>query len=177
MGIHFYDQELVDRAIKDTGFSESFIREAGEYASTTSNFLFHMKLASSSGGTRETRSPYDQIYIAQNNIILKLAEQEPCVIVGRCADYILRNRSDCLNIFIHAAKEARINRVLEQYGEYAGMSIQERLKDKDQKRRLYYKHYTGREWGNVQNYQLSFDSSVVGLKRGTDWITELYLSK
>ena len=116
LGIPFYDQEIIDRAVADTGFSPEFVKEAGEYASTTHSFLFNLILSHSvstvPGGEL---SNYDKIYIAQARIIQELAEKSPCVIVGRCADYILRERDDCLNIFVHATDEYRKQRILEQY--------------------------------------------------------------
>ena len=151
LGIPFYDQEIIDRAVADTGFSPDFVREAGEYASTTHSFLFNLLLSHSvtavPGGEL---SNYDKIYIAQTRTIQELAEKSPCVIVGRCADYILRERGDVLNVFVHASVEYREQRILEQYGEREGKTISERLEEKDKKRMLYYKHYTDRDWGDIK---------------------------
>ena len=173
LGIPFYDQEIIDRAVADTGFSPEFVKEAGEYASTTHSFLFNLILSHSvstvPGGEL---SNYDKIYIAQARIIQELAEKSPCVIVGRCADYILRERDDCLRVYIHASPEYRQKRVLEQYGEIEGKTIAERLEEKDKKRSLYYKHYTDRDWGDVKNYHLAIDTSAIPLEMAAGWIID-----
>ena len=111
LGIPFYDQELIEKAVEKTGFSHEFVQEAGEYASSTSKLFFNMTLASAYSAVG-LPSNYDKIYVAQNNIIRSLADEGPCVIVGRCADYILREREDCLNVFVHANTECRKARVL-----------------------------------------------------------------
>ena len=172
LGIAFYDQKLIEKAVEKTGFSHEFIQEAGEYASSTSKLLFNMALTSAHPSVG-IPSNYDKIYVAQNNIIRELAEEAPCVIVGRCADYILRERGDCLNVFVHACKDFRKKHVLENYGEKAE-AIEKRLAEKDRKRELYYKHYTGKTWGDSKNYHLSVDVSVVGIELAAKWIVELY---
>ena len=173
LGIAFYDQKLIEKAVEATGFSHEFIQEAGEYASSTSKLLFNMALATSYPSVG-IPSNYDKIYVAQNNIIRSIAEESPCVIVGRCADYILRERADCLNVFVHADLAFREKHVLENYGEIKEKSIEKRLAEKDKKRSLYYKHYTGKDWGDCKNYHLSVDVSAVGIERAANWIVELY---
>ena len=173
LNIPFYDHEIIDRAVADTGFSPDFVREAGEYASTTHSFLFNLLLSHSvttaPGGEL---SNYDKIYIAQARTIQDLAEKSPCVIVGRCADYILRERDDCLNVFVHAAKEYRARRVLEEYGEKEGQTVAERLEEKDKKRMLYYKHYTDRDWADINNYHLTINTAVIPLELAASWIAD-----
>ncbi|MBQ7369719.1 MAG: cytidylate kinase-like family protein [Clostridia bacterium] len=176
LGIDFYDQKLIDKAVETTGFSREFIQEAGEYASSTSRLLFNMSLASAYSSVG-TSSNYDKIYVAQNNIIRALAEEKPCVIVGRCADYILRDRTDCLNVFVCADKKYREKHVLENYGEEKGKSIEKRLEEKDRKRELYYKHYTGKNWGDARNYHLCVNTGEIGLDRAVEWIVERYLAE
>lgn len=171
-GYAFYDSELIDKAVEETGFSREFIKEAGEHASTANSLLFSLSMSATSG-TIGMPSIYDKIFIAQNNIIRSLADKEPCVIVGRCADYILRDREDCLNVFVHASNEKRAERVLERYGEFEGKSIDKRLKEKDKKRALYYKHYTGQSWGSMKNYHLTFDSGEISLEDAAEIICGL----
>ncbi len=173
LGIPFYDQEIIDHAVAETGFSPDFVREAGEYASTTHSFLFNLLLSHSvtavPGGEL---SNYDKIYIAQTKTIQDLADKSPCVIVGRCADYILRERDDVLSVFLHASDEYRQQRILEQYGEIEGKTIGERLEEKDKKRMLYYKHYTDRDWGDVKNYHLTINTAVIPLDMAVRWIVD-----
>ena len=172
LGIPFDDQEIIEKAVEATGFSHEVISEAGEYASSTNKFLFGMAL-SSSYGNLGIPSNYDKIYIAQNNIITAVAEEGPCVIVGRGADYILRERDDCLHVFIHAPKDVREKYILERYGEWKGTSIHKRLKEKDKKRSLYYKHYTDKTWGDARNYDLSINTGVVDFETAAEWICTL----
>ena len=93
-------------------------------------------------------------------------------IVGRCADYILRERADVLNVFIHAPIAYRADRVVRLYGE-SGQAPEKRLEEKDKRRRAYYKHYADREWGMSQNCHLSLDSSLVGVERCAQLILDV----
>ncbi|MCQ5144442.1 AAA family ATPase [Enterocloster bolteae] len=170
LGIPFYDQELVEKVMASTGFDREFIHDAGEYASTVHGLVFGMARAPVFAGYG-TMSYYDQIYVAQSRIIQELAEQEACVIVGRCSDYILHERNDCIHVFVHADKESRAERVRNSYGNYEENDIQERLEEKDRKRSIYYKQFTNCEWGRADHYHLTLDSGLIGLERCADWIT------
>ena len=115
----------------------------------------------------------DHIWIAQRELILELAAKGPCVIVGRCADYILKDHADCLNVFIHAGMEQRAERIVKMYGERPD-SPEKRLKDKDKRRKAYYQFYTDTEWGVAEHYHLALDSGVLGLEKCVDIITQVY---
>ena len=155
----FYDRELVNKVAERSGFSPEFIEESGEYASARSSLLFAM--ATAGQYSADGLSMHDRLYIEQTRFIEELAEQGRCVIVGRCADYILREHKDCLHVFIHADMASRAKRIVERYGE-KDKSPEKRLAEKDQKRRVYYKNYTGRNWGQAQNYDLCLNSGVLG---------------
>ena len=114
----------------------------------------------------------NQVQIAQIKIIKDLAEKGNCVIVGRGGDYILRDRDDCLNVFIRADMEFRKNWVLSHYGE-TDKKIENRLKDKDARRKVFYRSFTMREWGMCSNYHLSLDSGVIGIEKCVDIICDL----
>lgn len=172
LGIAFYDGELIDRAVEETGFSHEFVKEAGEYASTSSSLLFSLSVSATNGRVGMP-SNYDKIFIAQNNIISDIANKSPCVIVGRCADFILKERTDCLNLFVFSDTESRKKRILERYGEYEGVTIEKRLKDKDKKRALYYRHYTGQSWGVMKNYHLSINSGEINLEDAARFISDI----
>lgn len=108
-------------------------------------------------------NPQDEIFRAQKRVILDCAEEGPCVIVGRCADYILdQSEYRTFNVFIHADMDHRIARVLERYGD-SEIDVRKRLERKDRNRKTYYKYYTDREWGKYQNYQVSLDSGYLGI--------------
>ena len=120
-------------------------------------------------------SAQEYLWEVQRNCILELAHKESCVIVGRCADYILRNTADCLTVFIHADMEKRAERIVQKYGQTEYLP-KKRLKDKDKKRSMYYHYYTDMEWGMAENYHLSLDSGTFSIKKCTDMIIKLYES-
>ncbi len=159
LGYAFYDSELITEVAQKSGLSEDFIREHEEYASHSNSFLY--QLAMSTSGTYGYPSVYQKLYEAQNKVIEEIAEREPCVIVGRCADYILRERADCLHVFIHADNEHRAAHILEKYGE-TDKSMAQRIKEKDNRRRNYYRFHTDREWGICANYHIALDSGALG---------------
>ena len=173
LGIPYYDKELVDQVAKESGFSHEFIEEIGEYASVTSSFLFNIAVSAHPMGLIDTMSVSDKLYVCQTNVIRDLAEKGPCVIVGRCADYILRDKADCLKVFIHADMKFRAERIVKVYGERE-RSPEERLRDKDKRRAAYHRFYTNMKWGHAQNYHLTLDSGVIGIDKCVDIIAELY---
>ena len=110
LGIPYYDKELVDQVAKESGFSHEFIEEIGEYATVTSSFLFNIAVSSHPMGLIDTMSVSDKLYVCQTNVIRDLADKGPCVIVGRCADFILKDRDDVLNVFIHGNMPEKMQR-------------------------------------------------------------------
>ena len=115
----------------------------------------------------------DYLWDIQRKVILELAEKGPCVIVGRCADYILRDQADCLTAFIHASLEYRAERIVKVYGEREE-SPKQRIKDKDKRRAAYHRFYTDMKWGYAKNYQVSLDSGKLGLERCAEILRLLY---
>lgn len=160
LGISFYDQELLEKIAEETGFSKEFIEEAAEYSAAKNSILFHVVMNRSLHGRTEP-SPADTIYFAQAKMIKSLAEKESCVIIGRCSDYIFRDHSGCLHVFIYSDMEDRAKRILERYGD-SKKPIQKRITDKDTRRKIYYSHYTDRPWGIPQNYDLCLNSGALG---------------
>ena len=157
---NFFDRELVEEVAKRSGFSQDFIEENDEYANARSSLLFYW--ATAKQHSMENLSMHDQIYIVQTKVIEELAETGNCVIVGRCADYILRDRKDCLHAFICADMASRAKHIVEFYGE-KDKSPEKRLAEKDQKRKVYYKNYTGRNWGEAKNYDICLNSGALGM--------------
>ena len=164
LDIPYYDKELVKRVAVETGFDEGFIEQQGEYASPLNNLLSYAFAGRGMHHAMNGLSADDLLWAIQCKVILELAEQGPCVIVGRCADYILRERTDTLNVFIHAPIKDRAERIVRLYGE-SETAPEKRLEAKDKRRRAYYKHYTGHDWGMSQNYHLSLDTGLVGIDR------------
>lgn len=171
LGIPFYDKELVDHIALESGFSAKFIEEHGEHAPGKSIFSYAFA-HQSVPGVIDGISTADILWNAQCNVILQIAEKGPCVIVGRNADYILKDREDCLHIYIHADKPFRAERIVKLYGE-AEKKPTARLDEKDKKRSVNYHHYTGRTWGKAQNYDLCLCSSTLGIEACADMIVSI----
>ena len=170
LGIPFYDKELVDQIALESGFAPKFVEEHGEHSPGKSIFSYTF---ASHGvpGVMNGLSTADFLWNIQCSVILQLAEKGPCVIVGRNADYILKDRTDCLHAFIYADKEARAERIVRLYGE-SEKSPQARLNEKDKRRRVNYQHYTGRTWGQAENYDICLNSKI-GLDTCTDILVKL----
>ena len=134
LGIPCYDAEIIQKMADETGFAPDYVKEAGEYS--PGSFLSAAFSNRMFGPTNE-----DILWQHQYRVITELAEKGPCVIVGRCADYILEDKADCLKVFIHADLEFRAKRIVEVYGERAE-SPEERIKDKDKRRAAYHRFYT-----------------------------------
>lgn len=166
LGIPCYDKDLIEKIAEETGYAEKFIADESEYA-PNSNSLAYMFIGRGLDGL----SNADKIWIAQKKVIEEIAEKGACVIVGRCADYVLRERKDCLNVFVYADKKFRAERIVKQYGESA-VEPEKRLADKDKKRKLNYKYFTEREWGKRQNYHLSIDSGFLGIEKAVALIID-----
>lgn len=166
LNIPCYDSQLIQKIAAESGFNEEYIKEAGEYApgGFLSSALSHRGIAI----TNE-----DYIWEIQCRTITDLAQQGPCVIVGRCADYILRDKADCLKVFIHADLDFRAKRIVEVYGERE-QSPQQRPKDKDKRRAAYHRFYTDMKWGHAQNYDLTLNSGTLGIENCVNIITQLY---
>ena len=135
LNIPFYDGEIIEKVHEETGFSQDFIKEKGEHSPTKSIFSYAFV-----GRDVNGISINDYVWNAQRKIILDLAEKGPCVIVGRCADFILRDRDDCFNVFIHADEKFKAERIVKEYGE-TDKSPEKRLREKDKKRKINYKYY------------------------------------
>ena len=171
LGIPFYDKELVEQIALESGFAPNFVEEHGEHAPGKTLFSYAF---SSHGvpGVMNGLSTADFLWNVQCGVILQLAEKGPCVIVGRNADYILKDHKDCFHAFIHADKEFRADRIVRLYGE-SEKSPTARLNEKDKRRRVNYHHYTGRTWGDPHNYDVCLDSSKLGVEACADLIVSL----
>lgn len=166
LGIPCYDAEIIQKMADETGFAPDYVKEAGEYS--PGSFLSAAFSNRMFGPTNE-----DILWQHQYRVITELAEKGPCVIVGRCADYILEDKADCLKVFIHADLEFRAKRIVEVYGERAE-SPEERIKDKDKRRAAYHRFYTNMKWGYAQNYDLTLNSGVLEIDNCVDIITSLF---
>lgn len=164
LGYNYYDKEIIDHVSVETGFCKDYIAERGEHAPgyTILSYGFEPQGVPN---VMNGMSAADYLWSIQRQVILKIAEEDkPCVIVGRCADYILKEHDDVLNIFIHADMEFRKDRIVRLYGE-SEKKPEKRLIDKDKKRKTNYKYYTNQDWGDAKNYDVCLDSSRLGVDR------------
>lgn len=159
LGVKCYDHDLIIELAKQTGFDEKYLENASELSPKAGLFAYSFLGRDLSG-----RSVEDMIYEAQRQIILELADREPCVIIGRNADHILKDRNDVLNVFIHGNKPEKIKRICEQY-QLSEHEAERKLIEVDKKRGTNYRFYTDKEWGKSQNYTLSLNSSILGYEK------------
>ena len=154
LGAAFYDKELISLTAKETGFTESAVAEAEQ--SRTRSLLYSLSMSASGPAELPIN---DQIYIAQSRVIQNLAKQGSCVIVGRAADYALRDEPGGFNVFIHAPLSERVRRAREEYGiEEKNMEVFVRREDK--KRASFYEYNSQQKWGLAANYHLCLNSTI-----------------
>lgn len=171
LGIDFYDKELIAIVAKQSGYSVEFIEETGEFVDTS--LLFNVATGTMYGPQRgfcaNDMPIQDKVYVAQYNIITELAKKGPCVILGRGADYILKDRDDCLNVFIHAGIEFRKEHAM-KFHNMPEKNIEKELIKRDKRRANHYNHYSEGLWGATDNYHLTLDSSVIDFEKCADII-------
>ena len=152
IGITFYDKQLIAEVAKKTGFSENFIRDT-EHQRPTNSFLFDLYT------TVATPSVPDQVFIAQAKVIKEAAAKESCVIVGRCADYILRDEPNVLRVFVHAPLDQRIRRAREEYGAEEE-NLESYVIRQDKARASYHNYFAAGRWGQSREYDLCVNSRI-----------------
>ena len=174
LGIAYYDDMLLKEAAEESGLCEELFRSFDErpksflYSIAMDPYSFSMNHVTPKGSIEQ------QVYLATYDTIKKLADKGPCVLIGRCADFILKDRPDTLHIFIHSDIEHRAERIVRLYGE-TKQTPQKRLQEKDSKRKVYYKHYTNCNWGEAENYDLCLDSGTLGVDKCADIICDVAL--
>lgn len=163
LGIPFYNEEITEMAAEQSGMSKDVFEKVDETAA--SSLLYSVVTGAYMFGNHVTTAldlPInDKLFIAQTDVIKKIAAEGSCVIVGRCADYILRDDKDLVSLFIYADKKVRMKRAVEKYG-LAEDKVESIINKKDKKRGSYYNYYAGEKWGNSVNYNLCIDSGIVG---------------
>ena len=166
LGIEFLDRDIVEATAKRMGLPVSVISDEEESMKST---FFRRQYPLGMGMS----SLKDEIFLTQKNIIRDFAAKGSCIIVGRCADYILRDKADCLKVFIHADMAFRAHRIVEVYGQRE-QSPEERLRDKDKRRAAYHRFYTDMKWGHAQNYHITLDSGALGIDKCVDILVPLF---
>lgn len=172
-GIPFYDNELITRAAKESGFAEESFAKAEDKA--TNSLLYSLAMGINAYGNQDFGftglSLDDRIFLAQSDVIRKVADEGSCVIVGRCADYVLKEREQVVNLFIKASMNFRIDRVVNQYGEDAKKAADIILKN-DKRRANYYNYHVGEKWTDLNNYDLVIRSDFAGIDQSVSCICE-----
>ena len=170
-GIPFYDNEIISNAAKESGFSEMAFERAEEKA--TNSFLYSLAMGMSAYGNFDmgfsTLSVDDQLFLAETRVTRQFAQQGPCVIVGRCADYVLKDMPNVVNIFVSADISQRLRRAIEVY-ELPKAKAEENIIKFDKRRSNYYNFHTGQKWGSVCNYHLAIRSDFGGIEHAVETI-------
>ncbi|WP_026528904.1 AAA family ATPase [Butyrivibrio sp. VCD2006] len=174
-GIKFYDKELLTRAASESGFAQEMIQDHDERPTTS--FLYNLVMDTYSFGYNSSSfvdMPIShKIFLAQFDTIKKIADEGPCVIVGRCADYALADYKNVINIFIHGDEEDKINRIIERYPDVTNKDkALEMMLKKDKQRQSYYNYYSSKKWGRSDTYDLTINSSVLGIDGTVDLICQ-----
>lgn len=163
LNIPFYDKELIAIAAKESGMDPELFVE--EDVTTSKGFHLLGAIGYSLGGPLSAiteLSLNDRLYLVQSQIIEQVAKEGPCVIIGRCADYVLSDRDDVLNVFVHANMKDRIDRAIHSY-EVDERDIEDSIRKIDKRRANYYEYYTDRRWGRAENYDLTVNTSTFGI--------------
>ena len=159
LGIAYYDKSIINEIAEKSGLSPEYIKENAELSPKKGLFAYAF-----AGRDITGKSVEDMVYEAQRKVILDIAEKEPCVIIGRNADYILKDRDDILNVFIHGDMPEKIQRISQLYR----VTEQEAVKmmaDTDKRRMTNYNFYTDQKWGKASNYTLCLNCSQIGYDR------------
>ena len=174
LGVPFYDKELLSEAAKTSGICEEILEEHDE--KPTRSLLFSlvtgMQSHMSSGAFYMDMPLNHKIFLAQFDAIRRIAEEGPCVIVGRCADYVLRENPDAVSVFVKADMASKVDRAVKYYGIEADKA-EDRIRKADKQRARYYDYYATATWGDVDNYDLVVDTGVLGVEGAVELIAKL----
>ena len=168
LGIPCYDREIILKISEESGLAKEYIEERGEQTPSSSWIANALSTRSLGGMIHE-----DQLWASQCKVLFDLADKGSCVIIGRCADHVLKDRHDLITAYIHAPKEKRAERIVKEYGE-SDISIEKRINDKDKRRKAYYQLYTDSVWGAADNYDICLDSAAIGIEKCVEIIVDLY---
>lgn len=177
LGIPFYDNELITRAAKASGFAEAAFANAETKANNS--LLYSIAMGMSAYGSHEvgytSLSLDDRIFIAQSEVIRNLAKEGSCVIVGRCADYILKDMENVIDVFIWADIQYRVRRATTLY-DLPVNKAEENIRKADKRRANYYSYHANEKWGKAENYHISIRSDAVGIDASVNILKNYILS-
>ncbi|MBO5912461.1 MAG: cytidylate kinase-like family protein [Clostridia bacterium] len=177
LGIPFYDRELIEYASAQSGISSDVLEQYDEKA--TNSLLYSLSISAYSYAGTAMNTPNlplnDQLFISQSEVIKDLADKGPCIILGRCSDYVLKDRDDVLNVFIHCDLDTRITNVEKRLG-ISKNKAADIIKKTEKRRASYYNYYTHRKWGDLKHFDLSINSNI-GVEKVVDTIINVYNTK
>lgn len=178
LGIKFYDKELLSRAAKESGLCEELFENHDE--KPTNSFLYSLVMDTYSMGYSSAAfadMPINhKVFLAQFNAIKEIANEGPCVMVGRCADYALADYKNCVSVFVEAPLEARIRRIAKKY-DLTDAKAKDSIIKTDKKRASYYNYYSNKKWGDASSYNLCIDSSICGIDGTVELIKDFVAIK
>lgn len=167
LGIHFYDKELIHKVAKETGLAEEYIESNEQKRALADNF---------NNGYYAGMNNADELYVQEANVIKKMAQKESCVIIGRCADFILKDKKYVTKVLIYSDMEGKIKRAITYYGMNKEKAEKE-IKRIDKLRANHYKHYTDQEWNDHSNYDLCINSDALGVEKSAELICDFVKEK
>ena len=167
--VPFYDKEIIDMAVEQSGYSREIIEGAELKAKSSFAYSLASALSFNEGATGSALSVNDKLFLAQFQVIKEIGDTGTGVIVGRCADYVLREMPGVTNIFIYAEYEDRIKRAVEKYGDDPA-KVKENISTYDKARQNYYNYHTGQKWGEYKNYNLAINSSYISEEEAANLI-------
>ena len=167
LGINYYDKAIIDKAAQSSGLSPEFIEK--EEQTFSNSILFNLATSGGQFGVSGT-SLVDKIYVSESKAIKDFADKGPCVIVGRCADYVLRDKK-CFNVFVYADDTFKMKRIVNDYG-FDDKQVSKLIKTRDKTRARHYNYYCDRLWGDRKNYHLLINSAAYGIDKTSDLIIE-----
>ena len=170
-GAKYYDRELLNLAAKESGISERLFEQHDEHRSFFRSFL-HLPNGLSSTSYERQGFTQDSFFQFQSDAIRKAADQGSCVFVGRCADYVLRERTDTVNIFVTANMDFRIKQIMAKQGFFDQEEARRFIEQGESRRAAYYNYYTGKKWGAAEGYDLCIDASILGLRQTEKFIAD-----
>lgn len=164
LGVAYYDKELLSEAAKSSGVNEDFFEAADERSPRFFSSLWSFNLGYNTGAyfIGDTPLSDDSIYRAQSEVMTQLADRGPCVIVGRTADYLLRDHCKVVSVFVHSSIEDRVQRIMSRGDAKTEKVAREKAEKKNKLRAEYYNFYTDKKWGDAASYDLSIDASLLG---------------
>ena len=164
--IEYYDKDIIRQAAEESGLGEKYVEEYGEFSPSADRFAYNFVDL-----IEEGTSPLIKLWQVRKKVIRELADKGPCVIVGVGADFILKDRPDCLKVFLFADEETKKERISELF-EDADLKVRNRIHNMDIRRKINYEFFTGQEWGKAQNYDLAINSGTIGYDRCVDIIVD-----